>query len=1770
MGKKSLAILLALAMVLSMAPATALAAESEEPEILVIEESQDASGEFITGSSAATMARASLRSSRASGFTTFGDQLSGYAAKIYEALCDPDNLDAIRDGEPIALTLASRTFTDAETSEISGFLQNEIAGSTLTSAAKDAAAAFDRDRSDIFWTSGYKIASFKTQNGEPIIESYSPIPGTYTVGLEITLSLSAPWDGSRSIADDETAVASAIKEVIDTIPSGADEYEQLKTVHDWLTKNNTYNTAAANAGSSSNHMPWEAISALTDESQPVCEGYARAFKLICDKLNIPCVLVSGIATSSSSSGAHMWNYVQMDDGNWYAVDVTWDDPTVSGSPGNESGYERDTYFLVGSSTPVDGDTTFSENHFAHTDDFVSSSHYSFTYPTLSDEKYVVKSPITGSVTISGTAKIGKTLTAVVTGAPDGAELSYQWYRGNAEISGATDSTYTPGDAADVGKTIKVVVTADGWSGQLEASPTGEVIKGDAAAPAAAPTVTPVSATSIRVTGSPDLEYACTASGGEPSGWQDSGLFEGLTPATTYTIYYRVKETGTHNASNYLPLTCTTPHGPIAAVTVTVTAPVKGQALAEAASVAPDGAATAAVKWYKDGAAVSGTAEGSTVYTVRITLTPKDAVFDSSTAVTLNGESTEAQLTGGSLVIEKTFPATAAKAVTGITVSGTYKTDYYAGESFNPAGMVVTAAYDDGSSETVTGYRITPDPLTAGTSSVTITYEGKTAAVSVTVRKRTVDISNESASWTGDKSVPYDGTAHSVSLSLSEDVAGLVDVSYSGATGTYVGSYSASAVITLKDSDKYELTGTVPGPYLWAITPVADPAAVTASASVKKGGNTLDLRTLVSGNQGSVSFAITGEPDCTLADGVLTSGSSTGSVTISVTIGDKDVNGDGTPEYTGKAAAITVTVTDKDTDTTTLKVSQADITYGRGTVAPQVSNKPAGAGAVTFVYTGRNGTIYSSATAPVNAGDYTVTATCEDSGAIYTATADFTIDKADPAVGTVSVSGTASIYEWTPLNSINLSRTDTTVDGTLVLTPGQALSAGTKGYQWTFTPTDTRNYNTVTGTVTLTVLSDAITGISVTGTPVKTAYTYGETFSTAGLTVTATYASGKTQVVTSLVTFGDLAVGQTQIVLSYQGMTCTVTGITVAKAVYSGATSLSASARYGAAGTVDLSGLVAAGGVMGTPVVTDSDGILSGAPALSGGVLSFAFVSDENKVGKTASVVIAVTNATNYEDYTITVTLTVNDKLTPTVTVSPITVAYTGSPVPASAITGTAVCDGVAVPGTWRWTETAPTTVAQSGTYSVTFTPDDSDTYVPVTADVTVTIHKATPTGAPAYTAINTSGRTLADAGLATEGSTFSVPGTVAWDAPVTTEVKANVSYGWTFTPEDTANYNVLTGSIELWQRSSSGSGSSGSEPTTETESERNPDGSLTTTVTKPDGTTVETTRYPDGSKEVVETQKDGTVVTTATDKNGTETKTTENTDGTSVIAVTRTDGSTSATTVDKEGLSVTVAALSDSAVAQTGTVYLPMPAVTAAADLKSAPAVTLDLQADTAVKVEIPVENVTAGTVAVLVKADGTSEIVKTSVATADGVVLTLSGGETVKLVDNSKTFADVAATFWGADAVAFASSRELFNGTSATAFSPNAPMDRAMIVTVLARLDGADTSTGSTWYEAGVQWAMANGISDGSGLDQNLTREQLATMLYRYAQLKGCDVSAGENTNLLSYSDASSVSGYAMEAMQWACGAGIIGGKDGLLAPAGSATRAEVATMLMRFVAAL
>ena len=307
------------------------------------------------------------------------------------------------------------------------------------------------------------------------------------------------------------------------------------------------------------------------------------------------------------------------------------------------------------------------------------------------------------------------------------------------------------------------------------------------------------------------------------------------------------------------------------------------------------------------------------------------------------------------------------------------------------------------------------------------------------------------------------------------------------------------------------------------------------------------------------------------------------------------------------------------------------------------------------------------------------------------------------------------------------------------------------------------------------------------------------------------------------------------------------------------------------------------------------------------------------------------------------------------TLSTTTITY-GQPLSTITLSGSMQDGGKPVTGTFAWAD--PDAAPNAGSYEApwTFTPDNGDLYVPVSGTVTITVNKATPTGTPKYTAITTSGKTLADANLTTEGGTFSVPGTVTWELADTTQVQANTAYTWKFTPTDSSNYNTLTGSIELWHQSSSGGGGSSgggssgggsSNSGSETETTTNPDGSTTTTVTKPDGTVTETTKWPDGSKEIVETKPDGTVTTTTTDTAGNQTAVVEKPDGSSQTTVSNKDGSGSVTVVDENGNVVSSATLSQSAVAAAQAageaVALPMPEVPVTADRESAPTVTVDL-----------------------------------------------------------------------------------------------------------------------------------------------------------------------------------------------------------------------------------
>lgn len=300
-----------------------------------------------------------------------------------------------------------------------------------------------------------------------------------------------------------------------------------------------------------------------------------------------------------------------------------------------------------------------------------------------------------------------------------------------------------------------------------------------------------------------------------------------------------------------------------------------------------------------------------------------------------------------------------------------------------------------------------------------------------------------------------------------------------------------------------------------------------------------------------------------------------------------------------------------------------------------------------------------------------------------------------------------------------------------------------------------------------------------------------------------------------------------------------------------------------------------------------------------------------------------------------------------------------------------------------------------------------------------------------------------------------------------------------------------------------------------------------------------------------------TVSGTEEEKPGDETTDTETTP----------DGSKVTTTIDKNGVSATTVELSETIVEQAlrndAAVTPPMVGVRATTNMNTAPSVAVNLSGRDAVKVEIPVLDLTPGTVAVLVDARGNETVIKNSVIGSNGQIVTLADGDTVKILDNTQEYSDVAANHWAKDNIDYVTSRGLLVGVDDENFAPETSMTRAMIVSVLQRYAGDTTSASGDWYEGARQWAMENGISDGTNMNGNVTREQLVTMLYRYI---GSPQVVG---SLADYSDNASVSPYAEQAMVWAVRNGIIGGMTAdTLAPQGLATRAQVAAILERFIA--
>ena len=345
--------------------------------------------------------------------------------------------------------------------------------------------------------------------------------------------------------------------------------------------------------------------------------------------------------------------------------------------------------------------------------------------------------------------------------------------------------------------------------------------------------------------------------------------------------------------------------------------------------------------------------------------------------------------------------------------------------------------------------------------------------------------------------------------------------------------------------------------------------------------------------------------------------------------------------------------------------------------------------------------------------------------------------------------------------------------------------------------------------------------------------------------------------------------------------------------------------------------------------------------------------------------------------------------------------------------------------------------------------------------------------------------------------------------------------------------------------SSSGGGSSSdrddydSNPVIKTETKNNSDGSTTKTETRRDGSVTQTTTGKDGSVSKTETKKDGSSVT--------ENK--------------AADGSTGTVKTGKNGQTEAKTALSSKAVEDAKKSGEPVKApveVEATRNSNTAPTIKVELPKNAGkTEVEIPVSNAKPGTVAVLVRPDGTEEILKDSIPSENGIRLTVDGSATVKIIDNSKDFIDTR-NHWAREEIDFVSARELVNGMSDSIYAPNNSTTRAQLWTILARQNDADLNGGNTWYEKAQLWSKNKGISDGTEPNAAINRAQMVTMLWRTMG----QPAAGGAAN---FTDVPADSYYA-QAVAWAVESGITAGVGGgRFDPAATCTRAQIAVFLAR-----
>lgn len=940
------------------------------------------------------------------------------------------------------------------------------------------------------------------------ISVYKTYQGTDPEGLVENKYYLSPQAAERA----EGIVAYA-KQIVENNKDKSD-YEKLKAYKDIICELTAYNQEASDIASDPDDPlydtyygdPFQLLYVFDQDpdTKVVGEGYCKAFQYLCDLStfnNTQVYSVTGMIEGSDISGGHMWNIVRYNGKN-YMVDVMNCDEEWSGYP--------DHYFMASpESGSVSGGYNFTDKNGKPFKFTYSADDVQIIYPDSILNLDPDKTYIYGTVSVTGTPKIGETLTAVTEDTPSGASLTYQWYRDDTPISGANDRTYTPSEAEDVGKIIKVTVGAEGYEDSLTARTSGTVAKADATA---ATTVKVLSITkdSIRIETVSGYAYACKpADADAPSAdeWQETGEFTGLTPNTKYYIYWYIKETSTHNASPVVYGEITTAiddANVLSSAHATLNGPVKNQPLPDVSVDTPY--ISASVQWYEGSDKTTGTpvnvgttAKAGQEYVAYVTIKTDDGYTFNTTpggfTMSVTGKDMtsfqqEGSATATQFTLKVSFNPTEAKALSGIEITTPPdKKDYYTGDRFDPDGMVVTAHYDDGSSENVTGYTVSPGEMAADTTVVTVAYNGFTADIPVTVSAKPVSSADLSLD------APVKSRELDASVTVTPDMVEAAVEWYEGdsmaggpVTGSAKGGQTYMAAITL----------TLPEGYVFDDGFTAALNGEDVQVSVSLGGATITKVFPATEERSLTGIEVTKMPDKTAYD----VGDSFDPSGMTVTA----VYDDGTTE---EVTGYTVSPEKMEEDTTAVTV-----TYNGFTAEVPVT-----------VISSYIEMAALSLDAPVKNQelDTSVTVTSEDTSDEIRAAVEWY--EGDTASGS-PVTGKAKVSQvYTAVITLTAPEGYAFDDGFEATLNEENVSVSVSG-------------NTATVTKVFPATEErALTGIEVTRMPDKTDYKVGENFDPAGMTVTASYDDGSTEEVTGY-TCSPEVIGEdtTQIEISYEGQT----------------------------------------------------------------------------------------------------------------------------------------------------------------------------------------------------------------------------------------------------------------------------------------------------------------------------------------------------------------------------------------------------------------------------------------------------------------------------------------------------------------------------------------------------------------------------------------------------------------------------------------------------------